>query len=158
GMCAVLDPIGWLAFSGPEHQPSSVDGPSTGRRLRPSRSSSGSDRALLHLTALAFGQASPDPEAFVVLQGILQALHPNLTAQAHLLRLAGRTALLREERLGVGLRAQGTLLPPELLGVSFEQVDIPFIHGPAPFDPNEGTSWADSPLPRTTQLKLHGWN
>src|SRR5699024_4260098 len=120
--------------------------------------SSGSDRAFLDLAALPFGQTSPDPEALVVLQSILQALHPNLTAQAHLLRLAGRTALLREERLGVGLRAQGPLLPPELLGVSFEQVDIPFIHGPAPFDPNEGTSWADSPLPRTTQLKLHGWN
>src|SRR3954469_15245741 len=63
------------------------------------------------------GQAAPDAEALVVGQCVLQALGPDLAAGADLLGLAGRAALLREERLGVGLGAQRALLPALLLTV-----------------------------------------
>src|SRR5271157_838122 len=44
-------------------------------------------------------------------QGVLEALVANLATQADLLGLAGGAALLREEGLGVRLRAQRAVLP-----------------------------------------------
>src|SRR3954468_3921027 len=55
-----------------------------------------SDGLLLQLAALPLRQAAPDPEALVVLQRVLEALAPDVAAEAHLLGFAGGTALLRE--------------------------------------------------------------
>ncbi len=49
---------------------------------------------------------------------------PHVAGQAHALRLAGGTTLLREERLGVGLGAQGALLPTALVQVPLEQIQL----------------------------------
>ena len=65
-----------------------------------------SDRAPLEPTTLALGEPTPDAEALVVAQGVLQALRADLAAVADLLGLAGRAALLGEEGLGVGLGAE----------------------------------------------------
>src|SRR5690625_4008179 len=82
-------------------------------RRSPRRQYRRSHGAALELAPLAFGQATPDAEPFVVGKGILQALGAHLAGDADLLRLTGGATLLREERLRVGLRAQGTLLPGE---------------------------------------------
>src|SRR5690625_726056 len=82
-------------------------------RRSPRRQYRRSHGAALELAPLAFGQATPDAEPFVVGKGILQALGTHLAGDADLLRLTGGATLLREERLRVGLRAQGTLLPGE---------------------------------------------
>ena len=71
----------------------------------------GSDGAAAQPATLALGQAAPDAEALVVGEGVLQALGLDLAPGADLLRLAGRAALLGEERLRVGLGAQRLLLP-----------------------------------------------
>src|SRR3954452_5338340 len=68
----------------------------------------------LDTAPLALGQAAPDAEALVVVEGVLEALHPHRAADADPLGLAGGAALLGEERLGVGLRAE-RLLPPRLV-------------------------------------------
>src|SRR6476661_6483675 len=81
-----------------------------GRRVRTSRS----DRALLQLAALSLGQSAPDAEPLVIGQGVLEALGPHLATDADLLGLARGAALLREERLRVGLGAERPLLPGEL--------------------------------------------
>ena len=78
----------------------------------------GSDGAAAQPATLALGEAAPDAEALVVGQRVLEALGLDLAAGADLLRLAGRAALLGEERLGVGLGAQRLLLPR--LGVGLE--------------------------------------
>src|SRR5262245_54734250 len=80
-----------------------------------------SARAFLQLASLPLGQTAPDAEAFVVPERVLKTLRPDLTALADPLRLSGRAALLGEERLRVGLRAQRALLPLLLFGV-VEQV------------------------------------
>ena len=67
------------------------------------------DRALLQPAPLALGEPAPDPEALVVGQRVLQALGPDVAAEADLLGLPGRAPLLREEGLRVGLGAQGPL-------------------------------------------------
>src|SRR5690625_1193018 len=91
------------------------------------------DGALLQLPTFSFRQASPDAEALVMCQRVLEALVLYLACQADLLGLPGGTALLREERLRIGLRAQSTLLPAHLLGVAEQQVDIrPLLHGSPP--------------------------
>src|SRR5699024_9223141 len=64
---------------------------------------------------LALGQASPDAESLIIGQRVLEALGLDLAAGADLLGLTGRAALLGEERLRVGLRAQCALLPTLLL-------------------------------------------
>src|SRR5262245_54952802 len=73
-----------------------------------------SDRALLQLAALSFGQPTPDPEPLVVGKCVLEALSSYLAPHADLLGLAGGAALLGEERLRIGLGAERTLLPGEL--------------------------------------------
>ena len=62
--------------------------------------------------------------------------------QADPLGLPGGAALLRKERLGIGLRAQRALLPPKLLGVSVEYVKLS--HGLPPLRPVR--SFAGPPL------------
>src|SRR3954453_23438580 len=61
--------------------------------------------------ALPLGEAAPDAEALVVGQRVLEALGADRALHADLLGLAGGAALLREERLRVGLGAERTLLP-----------------------------------------------
>src|SRR5690349_15320220 len=73
------------------------------------------DRGLLQAAALALGQSAPDAEAFVVGERVLEAVALDLAARADLLGLARRAALLRKERLGVGLRAQGAVCPTDLV-------------------------------------------
>src|SRR5699024_7238943 len=70
-----------------------------------------SDDAALEPTALPLGEPTPDTESLIVGQGVLQALVAHRAALTDLLGLPGRSALLREERLGVGLRAQRAVLP-----------------------------------------------
>ena len=64
------------------------------------------------------------PKRSSFIECVLQALVAHVAGQADPLGLPGRAALLREERLGVGLRAQRALLPTELLGVSVEQIQL----------------------------------
>src|SRR5690606_7801335 len=73
------------------------------------------DRGLLQAATLPLGQSAPDAEALVVGEGVLEALGADLAREADLLGLPGRSALLGEEGLGVGLGAQRALLPAELL-------------------------------------------
>ena len=68
-------------------------------------------------TALPFRKAPPDPKTFILLEGIFQAIHADLTGEAYFLSLAGTTAFFREKCLRVGLRAQGLFLPRKLLRV-----------------------------------------
>jgi hypothetical protein len=77
----------------------------------------GSDRALAELAALALGEAAPDAEALVVLERVLEALAAHLARSADLLGVAGGAALLGEERLRVGLRAERVRLPRERVAV-----------------------------------------
>src|SRR5690348_13681695 len=97
-----------------------------------------SDRALLELAALALAQAAPDAEPLVVRECVLQALVADLAGEADTLRLPLGAALLREERLRIGLRAQGALLPAVLLAlVTLEDVELSHV---CPFDPATLTS------------------
>src|SRR4051794_9613608 len=107
------------ATLGPGPRPPKPSRPaSLGRRTR-------SDGALLQLAPLTLRQPAPDAEALVVVQCVLEALPADVAGQADPLGLACGATLLREERLRVGLRAQGPLLPPVLLGVvAVEQVEL----------------------------------
>jgi hypothetical protein len=71
----------------------------------------GTRRPALEPPALALGQPAPDAEPLVLAERVLQAVALDLAADADALGLPRRTALLREERLRVGLRAQRLLLP-----------------------------------------------
>ena len=81
------------------------------RRRMSRRSVEGSDDAALEAATLPLGEAAPDAEALVVGQRVVEARVLDLAAQADALGLAGGAALLGEERLGVGLRAQRAFLP-----------------------------------------------
>src|SRR5579872_5166132 len=74
-------------------------------------------RLPLQPTPFPLGHAAPDPEPFVVLERVLQALGSDFAAAADPLRLPGRSSLLREERLRVRLRAQSPVLPAKLVNV-----------------------------------------
>src|SRR5262249_13723885 len=65
----------------------------------------------LEPAALPLGHAPPDAEPLVMCERVLQALRTDLAAGADPLGLPGGAALLREERLRVGLGAQRALLP-----------------------------------------------
>ena len=54
---------------------------------------------------LTLAEALVKPEPLVMLEGVFQALGAHLAADADLFRLASRAALLRKERLRIGLRA-----------------------------------------------------
>src|SRR3954452_3945608 len=92
-------------------QSSRVDGVDEGR----------SDRALLELAPLALAEAAPDAEALVVRQRVLEAFAADVAGETHLLRLPGRSALLRGECFRIGLGAQSPLLPAE-------DPAVPFVH------------------------------
>src|SRR3954453_15900226 len=83
-----------------------------------------SDRALLELAPLPLGEAAPDAEPLVVHQRGLQTLGPDLAGETDLLGLPRGTALLGEERLGVRLRTQRTLLPAGGLCVPVEEKEF----------------------------------
>src|SRR6185312_5642786 len=70
-----------------------------------------SARPALESATLPLRQAAPDAEPLVIGQGVAQAFGADLAAGADLLGLAGGPALLREEGLRIGLRAQGTVVP-----------------------------------------------
>src|SRR4051794_16262335 len=89
--------------------------PTRGQALAPV-GASGSADAALEPAALPLGEAAPDAEPLIVLECVLQALGADLAAGADLLRLAGRAALLGEERLGIGLRTECPFLPAGFLG------------------------------------------
>lgn len=84
---------------------------------------SGSGRILalaglaLDPSALALRQTAPDSEPLVVLQRVLKALATHLAAPADPLGLPGGTALLREERLRIRLRAQRAVLPTQVINI-----------------------------------------
>src|SRR2546426_9576138 len=63
------------------------------------------------LQALLLRQATPDAEAFVVLQGVLEAGRAHLAHAADALRLTHRTARLGKEEVRPRLRAQCLGLP-----------------------------------------------
>src|SRR5207248_207824 len=71
------------------------------------------DGAPFQATPFALGEAAPDPESFVVGEGVLEAFGAHLASNADALGLPRRTALLREEGLRIGLRAKRALLPGE---------------------------------------------
>ena len=75
-----------------------------------------SARLALEPAPFPLRQATPDPEPLIVLERVLQALGPHLAAAAHFLGFPGRSALLREERLRIGLRAQRPVLPGQATG------------------------------------------
>src|SRR4051812_3139131 len=93
------------------HSPRRRPSGAAGRTRGGAGGSEVSDRATTQATALALRQPAPDAEPLVVGQRVLEALRLDLAAGADLLGLAGRAALLGEERLGVGLGAQRLLLP-----------------------------------------------
>src|SRR3954447_1157827 len=68
---------------------------------------------LAQLATLALGEATPDAEALVVLERVLEALGLDLAGRADLLGLARRSTLFREERLRIGLRAERGSLPSQ---------------------------------------------
>ena len=70
-----------------------------------------------------FRQTATDAEPLLVLEGVVEALRPDRAALADPLGLAGRAALLGEEGLGVGLRAQ-RLLHPGVLGDAGEEHEV----------------------------------
>src|SRR5699024_1342411 len=74
-------------------------------------------RSAFQLTSLTFRQAAPDPEPLVVFQGVLETLVLDLTSLTDPFGLPRRATLLREERLGIGLRTQRALLPIVLFGL-----------------------------------------
>src|ERR1700733_3269136 len=86
--------------------------PSTRRSTTNNPSGFGrSDDAAFETAALTLGQTAPDAEALIVREGVIEALMTHLAPQADLLGLAGGAALLREEGLRIGLRAERTILP-----------------------------------------------
>src|SRR4051794_3037746 len=91
--------------------PAWSSGPTDGRRRS---GAEGLAPRQAHPAPLALGEAAPDAEALVIGQRVLQALVADGAARADSLRLAGGAALLREERLGVGLRAE-CVQPPRLV-------------------------------------------
>jgi hypothetical protein len=81
-------------------------------------------RLTLDATAFSLGQTAPDAETLVVLQRVVQALGPHLAAPADPLGLPGGTALLREERLRIRLRAQRAVLPAQFVSILWTDDDV----------------------------------
>src|SRR4051794_2735442 len=106
-----------IRMSTPEYDHGRRRDPSAAVVTRQGQEFLGSDGAAAQPAAFTLRQTAPDAEALVVGEGVLQALRLDLAAGADLLRLAGRAALLGEERLGVGLGAEGLLLPRLRVGL-----------------------------------------
>src|SRR5271165_1596918 len=75
------------------------------------------DRLTLQPASFPLGQAAPDTESLIVTECILKALGTHLATAAYTFGFAGRAALLREEGLRIGLRAQRAILPALLPGI-----------------------------------------
>src|SRR5690606_29748544 len=69
--------------------------------------------AALELATLALAETAPDAEALVILQRVLEAFAPDVARRADALGIPRGAALLGEERLRIGLRAQCVGLPGE---------------------------------------------
>jgi hypothetical protein len=82
------------------------------------------DHLPLDPAALALGEPAPDAEPLVVLQRVLEALRADLTAPADPLGLPGGTALLREERLRIRLRAERLILPTQVINIFRTDDDV----------------------------------
>src|SRR5699024_1786934 len=65
----------------------------------------------LQAAALTLGEATPDSEALIVLEGELEARFAEVAGGGGAFGLEGRSALFREEGVGIGLGAEGLLLP-----------------------------------------------
>src|SRR5699024_6317687 len=72
---------------------------------------SGGLACLFEAASFAFGQPTPDAEALVILERVLEAFGAHVARFADALGVAGGSALLGEERFGVGLRAERGALP-----------------------------------------------
>src|SRR6516165_5216974 len=103
----------------------------------------GGSGAALEAAAFPFGQAAPDAEPFVVFERVFKALGTHLAGAAHPFGLARGATLFREERLGIRLGTQRTVLPRHPPGVVLadtkdvepERDDLS--HGAPPFPPGE---------------------
>jgi hypothetical protein len=73
---------------------------------------------------LTFGQSAPDSEPLVVLESVLKTLGAYLATPADPFGLPGGTALLREERLRIRLRAERTFLPAQVLDIFRTDDDV----------------------------------
>ena len=82
------------------------------------------DGLALQAAPLTFGHAAPDAEPLVMLERVLQALGPYLTAAAHSLGFPGRSSLFREERLRICLCAQRSILPAQLVNIFWADEDL----------------------------------
>ena len=84
-------------------------------------SASGGTLALARLAfnppTLTLGQSAPDSKPLVVLESVLKALGAYLATPADPLGLPGGTALLRDERLRIRLRAERTFLPAQVFNI-----------------------------------------
>jgi hypothetical protein len=91
-------------------------------------SASGGTLALARLAfdppALTLGQSAPDSKPLVVLESVLKALGAYLATPADPLGLPGGTALLREERLRIRLRAERTFLPAQVFNIFRTDDDV----------------------------------
>src|SRR6266851_3490143 len=139
-----------------ERQPAAPGHQEPPNRLAPAQSLPG---LALQPAALTLRQASPDAEPLIMLERVFEALRPDLAAAAHPLGFPGGTALLREERLGIGLRAQGPVLPAQFPGIILahaetvvHQREDDVSHSAPP--PLPETPSARAPLPRAREL--HG--
>ena len=90
-----------------------VSGELTGRSDRIRRRARELDGFAAEAATLALGEPAPDAEALVVGERVVEALGTDFAALADALGLAGRSALLGEERFGVGLGAERIRLPGE---------------------------------------------
>src|ERR1700761_5879206 len=82
------------------------------------------DGRALQPAAFSLRHATPDAEPLVVLECVLQALGPDLAATAHPLGFPGRSALFREERLRIRLRAQRLVLPAQFIDLFRTDEDL----------------------------------
>src|ERR1035437_10081967 len=89
----------------------------------PAKPPQGLDDILLELATFSLGKPTPDAEPLVVLERILQALAAHFAAHADFLGIARGAALLREERLGISLSAQGAFLPGQCILGGVDQLD-----------------------------------
>src|SRR5450759_2763935 len=84
----------------------------------------GLDDILLELAPFPLGKSTPDAEPLIVLERVLQALAAHIAAHTDLLGVARGAALLGEERLRIGLSAQGAFLPRQFILDGVDQLDV----------------------------------
>src|SRR6478609_5004200 len=99
-------------------------------RVMGRRGAGWSARGALEPATLALAEPAPDAEPLIMGEGIGQAFGADLAAGADLLGLAGRTPLLGEERLRIGLSAQCSFVPFRFAGLHRREGNLP--HGGHP--------------------------